>query len=363
MPYVKSPLSTRPIDSYLLRTRCDPSATISIVDSDTDDDVTPLQSSQQSAESNSSSVSPPCFPSPSSSYPTQRATAAIRRKRDRLAALTGSALSPATSSAANADIARTPRPQCIDSFLPRTSSLPLSVNSSDNDNVPSSSHSAPVSRVTLSVITNVVESPAMVKSRFNNAKQRAFYQLVRNQLGHVNDGEMCRYCGERKHTTIHHEADFRRNGNIRPPSVMRPKALRAEVLRCTREDGTIGLASLCNQCHFEAERQLRDPFLEKRSRHERNIKADVAAKLARGKCQCDSDCGVSVTRENLEEFEWDHLVQKPDDPSYRYMSRLVSGASLKRCEVERAKCRLLYSLCHKAHSQMQCRQRRRSKTT
>lgn len=123
----------------------------------------------------------------------------------------------------------------------------------------------------------------------------------------------------------------------------------------------IGLASLCNQCHFEAERQLRilsKYFLKNRPRHERNIQADDAAKIARGKCQCDNDCGVLVTLKNLQEFEWDHIVQEPDDPCYRPVSQLVAGASLKRCEEERAKCRLLYSLCHKTHTQMQRRQRR-----
>jgi hypothetical protein len=317
MPYVKSPLSSRPIDSYLLRTRSDPSASICIVDSDTDDDVTLLPSSQQSTESVTSSMSPPSFPSPTS-YPT-----------------------------------RTPRPQRIECFFPRSSSLPLSINHTDNDDEEN--------KLPLSVVTNVVDSPAIIKNRANNAKQRDFYQSVRDHFGHVDDVKMCRNCGERKHTTIHHEDEFRRNGNIRAPSEMRPRALKAEIVRCTRENGTIGLASLCNQCHYEAERRFRKSSrlsLMNRSRYERNIKADIAAKLARGKCQCDHDCGVLVTLQNLQEFEWDHLVQKPDDPSYRCVSRLVAAASLKRCEEERIKCRLLYSLCHKAHTQMQRRRRR-----
>ena len=388
-PYVKSPLSSRPIDSYLLRTHSDPSPSISLVDSDTDDDVTLLQSSQRSTESASSSMSPPSLLSPSY-HPTQRATAATRKKRDRL--VTRTALSSTTPSAGDADGTRAPRLQRIYSFFTRSSSLPVSISNSysdsgdEDDKLPlsqllsrstqssrrqtlssshslsiPSSHSAPEARVALSVVTTVVDSPTIVKNRINNAKQRTFYQLVRHRFGYVDDGKLCRYCGERKHTGLHHEAEFRRHSNIRMPSGMRPKALRAEIIRCTREDGTIGLASLCNQCHFEADRQFREPskyFLKKRPRHERNIKADTAAKLARGKCQCDNDCGVLVTLENLQEFEWDHLVQEPDDPNYRCVSRLVAVASLKRCVEERAKCRLLYSLCHKAHTQLQRRQRR-----
>jgi hypothetical protein len=56
-------------------------------------------------------------------------------------------------------------------------------------------------------------------------------------------------------------------------------------------------------------------------------------------------------------FEWDHLVQSFDDPHYRVVSRLIQGCSAKRCDEERAKCRLLHHLCHRAHTAEQVRRR------
>jgi hypothetical protein len=168
---------------------------------------------------------------------------------------------------------------------------------------------------------------------------------------------MCKYCGMREHTAVHHEDEFKRAGTtIRAPSNMCPTQLQAEVNRCLREDGTIGLASVCTPCHHQAERK--SVYLTPKNHLRsiaRNRKLDSAAKLARRECECDDErCHRPVTAEDVEMFEWDHLVQSFDDPGYHKVSALVtSGKSAARCDEERAKCRLLYITCHRLHSALQ----------
>jgi hypothetical protein len=188
-----------------------------------------------------------------------------------------------------------------------------------------------------------------------------YYQSVRARFGHPNDSTKCRYCGVLEHCSLHHEDDFKRVGtNIRPPSQMSPAVLDAEIRRCTRKDASIGLVSLCFQCHCKAGRKLRfngpsRPCI--RRRQLRNRIADEAAKVARGQCECDDRCGRLITLENTSEFEWDHLVQSFDDPEYRQVGALVKRtASLARCDMERRKCRVLYITCHHRHTGVQRRQ-------
>ena len=220
-------------------------------------------------------------------------------------------------------------------------------------------------------MTRVRRSPR-TRARTNRSKQAFYYaqayhrkashyQLIRARFGHPNDNTKCGYCGVLEHVALHHEDDFKRAGtNIPAPSIMSPNRLAAEVKRCTRKDGSIGLVSLCFQCHCKAERKLRFscrdyPWL--RRFHLRNRRADVAAKVARGRCECDDGCGRLVNSENATEFEWDHLVQSFNDPEYRQVSALVGApASLARCDMERMKCRLLYVTCHHRHSGVQRRQ-------
>jgi hypothetical protein len=141
--------------------------------------------------------------------------------------------------------------------------------------------------------------------------------------------------------------------------MMTPAQLAAEVKRCTRKNGSVGLASLCSICHREAGRKgkLRSPARRIKA-VKRNKKLDTAAKLARGRCECGAEqCHRPVTAKNVGLFEWDHLVQSFDDRDYHLVSSLVnSGKSTKRCDKERAKCRLLYIKCHRAHSGKQIRE-------
>jgi len=119
----KKAWSSRPIEAYCLRSQR--TSLISVVDSDNaDDDVTLLQCSQQSTEPTSSSIGS-LSSSSSSSRPTQRMTAAMRKKRDRLAAAVA---------AAHVVARRTSKPQRIDHFLLRSSSLPITLNDNDDDN-------------------------------------------------------------------------------------------------------------------------------------------------------------------------------------------------------------------------------------
>jgi hypothetical protein len=141
---------------------------------------------------------------------------------------------------------------------------------------------------------------------------------------------------------------------------MTPLQLEAELTRCTRKDGTIGLVSLCTRCHHKADRKRKYTSSEKTLRaRKRNRRLDDAAKIARGECECDEKCHRAVTAEDVDMFEWDHLVQSFDDPDYRTVSSLVhSTCSTARCDRERAKCRLLYIKCHHAHSVKQRARRR-----
>ena len=236
---------------------------------------------------------------------------------------------------------------------------PISRSSSSPTPVPplSSTHSTVVVRA-LSDISNSERA----KRQANHQKKKAFYDSTRARFAHPNNNAMCARCGVREHCHLHHERRFSRTGtNIRAPSSMTPPVLAGEIRRCTKSDGTVGLISLCNTCHREAHRRRRAQTKPQPSRV-RNIAADDAAKLQRGKCECDGQCGRAVTTENVREFEWDHLVQSFDDPDYQVVNTLVvSGYPLERCERERNKCRLLYHACHRSHSAVQhqrrCRER------
>jgi hypothetical protein len=207
--------------------------------------------------------------------------------------------------------------------------------------------------------------------QLSNEKRRAFYREMRARFAHPQDNSKCRKCKRREHTSLHHEADFRRAGtHIATPSSMSLSGLEKEVERCARKDGSIGLVSLCWTCHRTEERRIQGPAksssldrrrmlqrIWKRKAAKRNREADNAAKLLRHQCQCDEKCGRVVTPSKLSEFEWDHLVQSFDDPEYRLVSVLVGQrAPLARCDQERKKCRLLHSLCHQRHTAEQNRQ-------
>jgi hypothetical protein len=223
-------------------------------------------------------------------------------------------------------------------------------------------------------------------------EQRSFYKEVRARFAHPADRTKCAYCGVQKHSALHHEEGFERAGaevsfhcslsqcialtghsalslstsvlhcflQIRSPCTLKPDRLAAEIERCTREDGTVGLASVCGICHRKAARKTQYLSSEKNQKAiARNRELDSAAKVARGKCECDDEhCRLPVTEKTVDLFEWDHLVQSFDDPDYRTVSALVGGGvSAERCDKERTKCRLLYIECHQAHSAKQTSER------
>ena len=197
--------------------------------------------------------------------------------------------------------------------------------------------------------------PMVAASSARAEKKRNFYQLMRIKHAHPEDGTKCSYCGQRDHAVLHHEHDCRRAGTgIHRPSQLSPRQLEEEVKRCTRKDGTTGLVSLCLKCHKQAHR----PRHRSSSRHvriiARNKRLDKEAKLARGECECDARCQHKVTEEDVDLFEWDHLVQSYDDVTYRRLGTLATNtSSVAACDRERAKCRLLYFKCHREHSTRQ----------
>ena len=326
---------------------------ISIDSSDEDEEETSLPCSQQSTVVSSELTTTATTPSTSSSSSSSRKmTATTRKERDRLAA------SGAAPSSAQVDVHLLP-PMPAQS-MPYSSLTPTSP-------LPTRTINEALVRHSLSDISNI--SSPVDRERF--LALRAFYTSVRARFGHPDNSALCVYCGVREHTFLHHEADFSRLGtNIRAPSNMRPNELKAEIRRCTRKDGSIGLVSLCSTCHFEAHRQHRPKFrrvstrtrqrrIAKQARAVRNRTVDNAAKLQISECECDARCGRVVTQDNVTEFEWDHRVQSFDDPEYIGMARLIQGGvSLARCEKERKKCRLLYRKCHELHSAWQQQQRR-----
>jgi hypothetical protein len=338
-----------PIDSFLVY------QPTTIIITDDESDETQLQSSQQSTTSFPLSSSSWSFPN---SVVTRKMTAAMRLKRDRAAAEADSMahVSIGSSSSSQTD---TGPPFDLDPFSllspPLSSSSPATLRCNPS-----------VVRRSLSDIGNIDtrhEAARCRQARYD-AGRRVFYQTIRRRFASGDDDTMCGYCGERKHVALHHEADFRRASaqqHHRPPSHMSSAELEIEVKRCTRKDGSIGLVSVCNQCHLEADGKGQSTVksLSFRSRVDRNRRADDTAKLARGHCECDDHCGLLVTTDNLGDFEWDHRVQSFDDAEYHLVSQLVATAcSLASCDKERKKCRLLYIECHRRHSIRQATQRR-----
>jgi hypothetical protein len=208
----------------------------------------------------------------------------------------------------------------------------------------------------ISNTVNTIRAAALLRqpaaTRRIRESKRNYYVSTRVRYAHPEDGTKCAYCRQREHAVLHHEHDFRRAGTgIMAPSAMTANQLEEEVKRCTRMDGTIGLVSLCLKCHKQAHltRQGSSNASPNSQRSiARNKRLDKAAKLARGECECDAGCQRKVTEEDIDLFEWDHLVQSFDDPSYRRVGSLVtSGRSVAVCDRERAKCRLLYYECHR----------------
>ena len=203
------------IESYFHRTSSQPTPSDNGWDSD--DDKLPLSvlmsrcsqpltlsqsSSSPSPSSSISRVSPPS----SAVRPPQKMTAAMRQQRDR----------------------RSSQPISIDSLWDGDEDLPLSVLRSQPTpqcivtvTVPFAS-SPTVIRRTITDATKRVKAggvePIRSRSRTywnddrKREKRRKFYQSIRARLAHPDSDTMCAYCGEREHSALHHEDDFKRVG-------------------------------------------------------------------------------------------------------------------------------------------------------
>ena len=116
-----------------------------------------------------------------------------------------------------------------------------------------------------------------------------------------------------------------------------PEAQKRELAKCQ---------PLCRSCH------------RIKSKKERGVQSNVCfirrqkivndEKLRVGACECG--CGRKVTPENVQTFDWAHK----DRATWTiHISRLVLKSEAyfqKQWPIERAKCRLLHSICHKAET-------------
>ena len=103
---------------------------------------------------------------------------------------------------------------------------------------------------------------------------------------------------------------------------------------------------LCRSCHRIKSKKERG--VQTQARYIRRQKIINDEKLRVGACECG--CGRKVTPENVCTFDWAH---KDRAKWTIYISRLVYKSEAyfqKQWPLERAKCRLLHSICHKAET-------------
>ena len=126
------------------------------------------------------------------------------------------------------------------------------------------------------------------------------------------------------------------------PSNGGPEALKRELAKCQ---------PLCLSCHRIKSKKERNTTQNPiRIRRQNIINAE---KLRVGACECGGAwgvCGRKVTPENVQTFDWAH---KDRAIWTIQISKLVYKSEAyfqKQWPLERAKCRLLHSICHKAET-------------
>ena len=97
-----------------------------------------------------------------------------------------------------------------------------------------------------------------------------------------------------------------------------------------------GLSRICKTC-----KRIKS---DKETQHGRQ--RAIKAKLDYGKCDCH---GIVVTIENLHQFQWDHI----DPQNKKYVIGKIQKQSDKVFFEELAKCRLVCTSFHKAHTRNQ----------
>jgi hypothetical protein len=116
-----------------------------------------------------------------------------------------------------------------------------------------------------------------------------------------------------------------------------PEALKEELAKCQ---------PLCAPCHRIKSKKERNAWTRPCILRRRNIINDE--KLRVGACECG--CGRKVTPENVITFDWAHNDRSTKTIEISQLVKRSDEYFQKQWPLERAKCRLLHSICHKAET-------------
>ena len=115
------------------------------------------------------------------------------------------------------------------------------------------------------------------------------------------------------------------------------EALKRELAKCQ---------PLCLSCHRLKSKKERNATTNPCYIRRRNIISDE--KLRVGACECG--CGRKATPENVCTFDWAHKDRATKTIDISNLAKRTDKYFQKQWPLERAKCRLLHCLCHKAET-------------
>ena len=124
-----------------------------------------------------------------------------------------------------------------------------------------------------------------------------------------------------------------------------PEALKRELAKCQ---------PLCMPCHRIKSKKERGAWTRPYRIRQRKIVNDE--KLRVGACECGGAwgvCGRKVTPENVCTFDWAHKDRATWTIQISQLVLKSEAYFQKQWPIERAKCRLLYSICHKAETDIE----------
>ena len=116
-----------------------------------------------------------------------------------------------------------------------------------------------------------------------------------------------------------------------------PEALKEELAKCQ---------PLCAPCHRIKSKKERNATTIPGILRRQKIVNDE--KLRVGACECG--CGRKVTPENVQTFDWAHKDRATWTSRISQLVYKTEEYFQKQWPLERAKCRLLHSICHKAET-------------
>lgn len=116
-----------------------------------------------------------------------------------------------------------------------------------------------------------------------------------------------------------------------------PEAQNEELAKCQ---------PLCQPCHRIKSKKERNAWTTPDILRRRKIVNDE--KLRVGACECG--CGRKATLENVITFDWAHNDRSTKTIEISQLVKRSEAYFQKQWPIERAKCRLLHSICHKAET-------------